>query len=418
MLRANIVLALLTLSMQYYCYGVFGLSAKSLTANLLPKATESISTYNNFFIIFAIAAFSKPIGSTILSTIGDKYGKIKALRLSAILAFAANCTIAFAPSYASAGIVSIFALLIGRMLLMSIVGGELDGVRLYLTELLPNKSYIVGGLVALSTQIGMLFASVVAIIANDSNYYFYNWRYNFVIGAIFTLIILLIRSYSKETEKFLAYKYTKQHAVFKNISLFTIFEKQRDNILRLIIINGCIGCGYHLHLIFSSLYLRDILKLDSLTEYFSYNFIAIFIHMGGALIAGIMSEKIKAKRLFIILAFVSNILINCLTCLSFFYDSKLIFVTNMLASFLMPFISVPIFIYIQEKLIYGSRYRVISISHALGSTLFSATSPLICGLLYQHTEISAMPYLYFILLLILAFVAFVSFVAKDDIIVT
>lgn len=412
MLKTNIFLALLTLCMQYYCYGIFGLSAKALAENVLPHSSGAKDTYNNFFTIFAIAAFSKPLGAALLSTIGDKYGKVKALQLSALFAIAANCIIAFSPSYAFAGVMSIFALLIGRMLQMAVVGGELDGVRLYLTELLPKSSYMVGGLVSLSTQVGMLIAATVAIFANSPNYPMYNWRYNFVIGAIFALIILLIRSYSKETKKFLAYKHTKQHEILNKLGLFRLFREQKYTMLQLIIINGCVGCGYHLHLIYSSLYLSDILKLGSTTDNFSYNMIAIGIHMSGALFAGVVSERMKAKKLCIILGFITNIIINLFACACLTYAVELSFVVNMIASFLMPLISVPIFIYIQDKLVYGSRYRVISVSHAVGSTLFSATSPLVCGLLYQYTGISAIPYLYFILLLVLALFSFTSFSKK------
>jgi MFS family permease len=84
--------------------------------------------------------------------------------------------------------------------------GEVMGATIYLTEILktPHR-YTCASIVGIFSNVGGLFALVVASFAISENFNF-NWRYAFWIGAVIAVIGVLARTRLRETPEFANYK--------------------------------------------------------------------------------------------------------------------------------------------------------------------------------------------------------------------
>ncbi len=60
---------------QYYNYSIFFISTKDLVINFF-DSKDKLSSDIQFFTIFALSVFFRPIGSVAIAFIGDKIGRI------------------------------------------------------------------------------------------------------------------------------------------------------------------------------------------------------------------------------------------------------------------------------------------------------------------------------------------------------
>ena len=81
--------------------------------------------------------------------------------------------------------------------------------------------------------------------------------------------------------------------------------------------------------------------------------------------------------------------------------------------FLVPFYSIPCSVRIQSLFQTGIRMRMCSLSHSIGSMVFSSTTPFICMLIWQSTEIVSLVLAYFLFQLGLLFFALLYMIKKD-----
>ena len=93
----------------------------------------------------------RPLGGAMFGWIGDKYGRLTALRLSifmmAIPTFLTGCL----PTYHDVGILSTVLLVLLRMIQGLSVGGEITGALVYVLEICPqNRRSLFGILVQVS----------------------------------------------------------------------------------------------------------------------------------------------------------------------------------------------------------------------------------------------------------------------------
>jgi MFS family permease len=392
-------LALLTVIMQYYCYAIFGLSAVVLTQNFF-ESTDSTSPYIKFFAVFAVGSIARPLGATLLSIIGDKFGKTKALTLAGLMTSIANFGIAIMPGYTLAGFSAILGLTFCRMLMLASIGGELDGIRLYLTEKWPNKHYLISSTISIATQIGALLAAGAVFLSNP-DLSIYHWRMNFIVGSVFGLFVLFLRFNFIESGIFIKYKKSDQYKNLSEVSSWSILLQNKALILLLAIINGCMGAGYHIYLIFFGVYLNKIINVTQSFGFINYNICAILMYIIGSVAAGIVTETIKDISKYIRYVVIITLALTLLSAMSISYNTQITIILNFITIFFMPFFSTSIPIYIQNKLAYGIRYRILSTGHSLGSITLSASSPLLVTLLYNYTKLDASPYLYFAILLII-----------------
>jgi len=187
----------------WYAYAAFSLyfapvffPKGSPTAQLLSAAA-----------IFAAGFLMRPIGAWIMGIYCDRKGRKAGLALAVILMGAGSLMIALTPGHDQIGLAAPALLLLARMIQGISVGGEYGASATYLSEMATRSrrgfwssfqyvTLIAGQLSALGVQIALQ-----AWLSEDALEK-WGWRIPFVIGAVLSLIVFVIRARLAETDDF------------------------------------------------------------------------------------------------------------------------------------------------------------------------------------------------------------------------
>jgi hypothetical protein len=82
-------------------------------------------------------------------------------------------------------------------------------------------------------------------------------------------------------------------------------------------------------------------------------------------------------------------------------------------AFIAPFYAVPCAIKMQSLFATGVRMRMFSLSHSLGSLIFSSTTPFICMLIWRWSQSFSLVLAYFLIQLVVLFLALLAIARKD-----
>jgi MFS transporter, MHS family, citrate/tricarballylate:H+ symporter len=163
------------------------------------------------FTLFWLGALMRPVGAIVLGAYLDKIGRRKGLILTLSIMAIGTMTIAFAPTYASLGVLAPIIVLIGRLLQGFSAGVELGGVSIYLFEIAtPGNKGFYTSFQSASQQVAIFFAAIIGFVLSQSlsatQIADWGWRIPFFIGCLIIPFIFVIRSSLEETPEFLAQK--------------------------------------------------------------------------------------------------------------------------------------------------------------------------------------------------------------------
>lgn len=166
------------------------------TAQLLSTAT-----------IFAAGFVMRPLGAWVMGRFADSHGRKAGLTLSVALMFSGSLLLAFAPTYAQAGLLGPGVLLLARVLQGLSLGGEYGASATYLSEMAPKANRGFWASFQYMTLCGgQLCAIAVAVILQgfltEAQLTAWGWRIPFVIGALLALGVYLLRRNLAETPTF------------------------------------------------------------------------------------------------------------------------------------------------------------------------------------------------------------------------
>ncbi|AGJ01984.1 MFS transporter [Rickettsia prowazekii] len=387
------LVAFFTTIIRYYDYALFGLSASILAQNFLPSI-EQDKQLLVFLAILSAAVIVRPLGSLIFGFIGDKYGRIKSIKISMFISSISTGLIAITPSFEIIGIFATVILTLCRMFFLASLAGEVDGIKVYVAEKTgDHRKNLNLGIVSCCSQIGALLASIAYYYATNSNIW-YLWRLNFFLGTIFGLCAILMRNFLKESSEFLCYKN-------KLASKSTIQQIIKDNKLFFIIallINGAIGGVYHFLIIFLGVFLTKIafinhpeIKFMNIALTTTYGISAVF--------SGLLADKINPLKQIIFSLFAS--IIVALGMQIILYQK----IFNMFCPIILigfaAFYSVPLQIIVQSLFKPHVKMRLYSLSHSCGGIILSSTTPFFSMLLWQNFKSLSLTLSFFIFLLII-----------------
>jgi len=388
---------LLTISssiVQYFNYAIFSFSALELSAQFMP-GTHDKHKLLNFFAAIMLTVLARPLGSIVFGQIGDKSGRKFAIILSGIVSSIGAILVPFIPNFSNAGIIASIMLIISRMIFLSGLSGEIDGVRLYVSENFSAKKQNLGnGLVTLFTQSGALLAAICLYLLSDG------WRTCFLIGGICGISLSLLRNILLES---LEYAKERDHpSQYYKASFLQIINGQAPLMFKGIILSGSIGCMYQFFIIYFPIYAG----LDSgfnFAKYYAPYYIGLY-GLGG-LFWGYVADRIGGyKTVKIVLALL--LLKLCALAYSVNSDSLRMMQYILLgASFLLSGFSVPTQMLLKQSINVGIRYRIFSLSHSIGSLVISTPTSFICTKIAMEYGGLSYSLLYPSLMIILSFFA-------------
>jgi hypothetical protein len=177
------------------------------------------------------------------------------------------------------------------------------------------------------------------------------------------------------------------------------------------VVNGMLGGGYHFLITFLGTFAANIADIVEPGQASSSNVILIMLYGSSCLLSGYLADKIDVMKQ------ISVAIIICIACVIIMElaisKGEFSFAFHKVLAFVVPFYSIPCAIKVQSLFSTGIRMRMYSLSHSIGSMLFSSTTPFVCMLLWQGTGLFSFVLAYFLLQLIVLLFA-VIYLAKKE----
>jgi MFS family permease len=403
MRHSAFLIAFFTTIVRYYDYALFGLAASTLAETFIP-INSSDQQILAFFAVFGAAVVIRPVGSIIFGIIGDKYGRAVAVKIGALVAALSTSLIGIMPGFSDIGLWAPMMLTFCRMLFLVSLAGDVDAIRIYVAEKIGVSNRNLGnGIIASCSQIGALIAATGYHFTINFENSPDLWRINFIIGGLAGLFVMLMRHHFQESEEFLLYKANKKVNLLLDLGFFEIIKRSQLKFIIAILISGCIGGIYHFLVIFLGTFSSKVVNIMTTyeTQIMTIKMIALYAII--STLAGFAADKINPFKQIIISLFVSIFILSLMLLLA--REEIFAIYLPLILIGLAPFYVVPLQIIAQSLFTVETRTRMYSLSHSIGSIIFSGTTPFFCMLLWQYSGSLSMVFGFLMVLLLLLFIS-------------
>ena len=204
--KRTLIAGSLAIILEWFDFSIFGFYAVILSKLFFPFASETTSILSTF-LIFALSFLIRPLGSVMVSSLGDRFGRKNAFLLTLVLMTLPTVFIGLLPTYADIGIAATSLLIVLRFAQALSVGGERSATISLFAEIAPpNLRGFYGSMSLFSTTTGILLASAVCGLVSSSMsreaLMSYGWRIPFLLGLVTGIAAIFLRKIVQESDKF------------------------------------------------------------------------------------------------------------------------------------------------------------------------------------------------------------------------
>jgi MFS transporter, MHS family, proline/betaine transporter len=204
--KKTLIAGSLAIILEWFDFSIFGFYAVILSKLFFPFADETMSILSTF-LIFALSFLIRPLGSVMISSIGDRFGRKNAFILTLVLMTFPTVLIGVLPTYAEIGILATVLLIVLRFAQALSIGGERSATISLFAEIAPPKLRgMYSSMSLFSTTTGILLASAVCGLVSSSMseeaLMGYGWRIPFLLGLVTGIAAIFLRRIVQESEKF------------------------------------------------------------------------------------------------------------------------------------------------------------------------------------------------------------------------
>ncbi|TCM19747.1 putative MFS family arabinose efflux permease [Novosphingobium sp. PhB165] len=192
---------------EFFDFFVYAIASVLVFPKLFFPFVDALTGTIYAFAVFALAFVARPIGSLVFMAIDRAYGRGTKLTMALFMLGGSTAAIAFLPSYASAGMTSIYLLCLFRLGQGFALGGTWDGLASLLALNAPEHKR---GWYAMIPQLGAPFGLIVAsslfafMIAElpSADFLDWGWRYPFFVAFAINVVALFARLRIVVTDEF------------------------------------------------------------------------------------------------------------------------------------------------------------------------------------------------------------------------
>jgi MFS family permease len=193
---------------EWYDFYIFGMLAKTISAQFFPEGNETAALLSTL-AIFAAGFLVRPFGALVFGRLGDKVGRKHTFLLTLILMGGATFLIGLVPGYRQIGIAAPLLVLLLRLLQGLALGGEYGGAATYVAEYAPKgRRGFYTSWIQTTATLGLFLALgvIMAVKLNMSDASFNadwgGWRYPFWASALLVGVSIFIRLRMAESPLF------------------------------------------------------------------------------------------------------------------------------------------------------------------------------------------------------------------------
>ena len=288
-------------ALEFYDFVIYAFYADQLSKVFFPAGLNSFWALLNTYGIFAAGYLFRPLGGIVMAHFGDLFGRKRLFSLSIMMMALPTLCLGLMPTFATIGYAAPILLLVLRMIQGVAIGGEIPAAWTFVSEHVPEKrigmanGFLTGGL-----SLGILLGSLIALgmekqfsseaILNGA------WRIPFIIGGLFGLLTLYLRSYLHETPVFKAMQQRKELATEMPVKVLVSKYKTAVSIGMLLtwFLTGCIVVFF--------LAMPQLLPGNfgfSRMQTFEMQSMAIVMQMLGCVIYGLLADRLGTGRVLI-----------------------------------------------------------------------------------------------------------------------
>ncbi len=157
--------------------------------------------------VFAVGFLVRPLGGIVFGRIADVKGRKYVLITTMLMMAAASLLIGLLPSFETLGVFASVLLLLCRMIQGFAHGGESATAYSYVAEIAPpHRRGMWGSLVFVAIMGGTVIAygigGTITTVLSESAVGQWGWRIPFLLGAVFALFVLYLRTGMEESDVF------------------------------------------------------------------------------------------------------------------------------------------------------------------------------------------------------------------------
>ena len=202
--RGSMAIAAVSTVVEWYDFTVYLYLATVLARVFFGGGEASLATT---LAGFAVAYLMRPLGAIVYGYIGDRFGRRRTMLLSVAVITAAMLATGLLPTYAQAGPVAGWLLLLLRCVMGFSVGGEYTGVVAYLLEgARADRRGLIASAAAAASEVGGLLAVGVSALTvhslSPAQLDAWGWRIPFFVGAALASTVWIARSTMQESPEF------------------------------------------------------------------------------------------------------------------------------------------------------------------------------------------------------------------------
>jgi len=204
--RTAVVASAIGNATEWYDYGVFtsGAIATTIGTIFFPSGGDAVL---KSLALVAVGFIVRPFGGIFFGPLGDKIGRQRVLAITILMMSGCTFLVGVLPTYATAGIWAIVALLLLRLIQGFSTGGEYGGAATFISEYAPTKRRgFFGSFLEFGTLSGYVLGNAVVLAVTlpltAQQLSSWGWRIPFFVALPLGLAGLFVRLRLEDTPEF------------------------------------------------------------------------------------------------------------------------------------------------------------------------------------------------------------------------
>ncbi|MBB4223301.1 MFS transporter [Variovorax guangxiensis] len=354
---------------------------------------------------FGIGFVMRPLGGVIIGNYADRKGRKAAMTLTIGLMVLGTLCIAFAPTYASAGVFGSLMIVLGRLLQGFSLGGEVGAATSMLMEAggVKGRGFRVSWQLAsqgVSALLGALTGAALYAALPQASLESWGWRLPFLLGLLIAPVGLYIRAHLEETHV------AESH---ESSPMGRLLREHGGLVLKGILATTAGTATMYLVVFFMPTYMIRVLHMPPSLSLLSGCVTGITLFVV-SLVAGRLADRLPNRKPLVI----GSLLFSVIAVYPVFWligqypSVPLVLALSALLTASVNIGTTPMFLMLLEMLPAGVRASGISVIYSVGVTVFGGSSQFIVTWLLAKTGNPMSPAFYMMVCGVLSLGALLS----------